>query len=129
MRSAEIETILRNVDLRVGRIEQFLPSVATKEELAAAVAKLATKEELAAAVAPLATREEMHAAIAAAVAPLPTREEMRAAIAAAVAPLATKEDLAEVRRHAVILTEDVRGDIRLLAEHVAGLVEQRYRDR
>ena len=48
--------------------------------------------------------------------------------------LATKEDLrvfvtreeffasqAETRRHAVILTESVRDDIRLLAEYVAGL--------
>ena len=51
--------------------------------------------------------------------------------------LATKEDLrvfvtreeflasqAETRRHAVILTESVRDDIRLLAEYVAGLGSQ-----
>jgi len=103
---------LENLDRRLARIEQILPTLATKEDLrvtvAEAVAPLATKEELAplatkeelrAAIAPLATKEELRAAIA----PLATKEELRAAIAplaskeelrAAIAPLATKEELA-----------------------------------
>jgi hypothetical protein len=48
-----LETV-RNVDARLTRVEQFLPTLATREELHAAIL---------AAVAPLATREEMHAAI------------------------------------------------------------------
>ena len=43
-----------------------LTTLATKDELRAAIASLATREEMRAATAPLATREEMHAAIAAA---------------------------------------------------------------
>ncbi len=100
----EMDTMLRNVDLRTTRLEQILPTLATKSDLAAAVALLATKAELAAAVAPLATKAEL---------------------AAAIAPLATREDLAEVRRHALILNEDVRGDIRMLAEHLSRVLDTR----
>ncbi len=116
MTPIEMETLLRNIDARTARIEQILPTLATKaevaqcatkEELAAAVATLATKAELAAAVATLATKEEL-ARLAAVVAELPTRAEM-------------KEGLDEVRRHALVLHEDVRADIRLLAEYVVGL--------
>ena len=130
----EMETLLKNVDRRTSRLEQILPTLATKEDLAAGIAAgiapLATKAELAAAIAPLATKTELAAAIAplatkaelaAAVAPLATKTEL----AAAIAPLATKEGLAEVRRHALILNEAVRDDIRMLAEHVAGLIDPR----
>jgi len=37
---------LQNLDRRIDRVEQFLPTLATKEELRAAIAPLATKEEL-----------------------------------------------------------------------------------
>ena len=90
----EMETLLRNVDRRTVRMEQILPTLATKEDLAAAIAPLATKDEL----------------------------------AAAIAPLATKEGLAEVRRHAMVLNEAVRDDIRMLAEHLAGLIDSRSRN-
>ena len=45
-------TMLRNIDTRLSRVEQYLPTLATREELHAA---------LAAAIAPLATRDEMRA--------------------------------------------------------------------
>jgi hypothetical protein len=64
------------------------------------------------AIAPLASREELQAAIA----PLATRAELQAAIA----PLATREELQDLRRHMNVLIEDVRGDIRLLAELITG---------
>jgi hypothetical protein len=57
MSRGDLEEKVRNIDTRVARIEQMLPTVATREQLSAA------KEELRAAIALLATREEMHAAI------------------------------------------------------------------
>ena len=87
--------MLRNIDARLSQVEQYLPTLATREELHTAVA-------------PLATREEMHAAIAAAVAPLATREEMRA-------------EGDHARRHATMLFEDLRDDNRLILEHLLAL--------
>jgi len=49
-----IATHVENIDRRLGRIEQILPTLATKDELKT----LATKGELQTAVALLATREE-----------------------------------------------------------------------
>ena len=50
-----IETYLENLDRRLTRVEQILPTLATKEDLRSVVAPLATKEDLKS----LATREEM----------------------------------------------------------------------
>ena len=114
MAPSDMETLLRNIDARTARLEQILPTLATKAEMAklptrAAIATLATNAEMAKLptreeIATLATKEEL----AAAVSELPTRAEMR-------------EGLAEVRRHALVLHEAVRSDIQLLAEHIAGL--------
>jgi len=112
-----IATHLTNLDRRLARVEQILPTLATKEELTAAIAPLATKEELRAAVALLATKEELQAAVAL----LATKEELRAAIA----PLATKDDLGELRRHMDVLTESLREDIHLIAAHVASAKPKR----
>ncbi len=112
---AEMEDVLRNLDRRLGRVEQILPTLPTREEMHAAIQ---------AAVAPLATREEMQAAIRAAVAPLATKEELRAAIA----PLATKAELHEglerVFERTKVLIESLRDDIRLLAENQVMLGER-----
>ena len=85
---------LRNIDRRLSNVEQILPTLATKDEMRAAIA---------AATAPLATREEMHAAIEAAVAPLATKDQVR-------------EEAVETRRHFDVVAESLRGDIRLIAE-------------
>lgn len=134
MDSDVIATHLENLDRRLANVEQILPTLATKDQIALLATKeeiarlatkeemalLATKEELAAAIAPLATRAELAAAIA----PLATKAELAAAIAplatkaelaAAIAPLATQEGLDALRRHMNILHEDLRSDIRLLA--------------
>jgi hypothetical protein len=137
MHSEWLEVVVRSIDARLTRREQFLPTVAAREELRAAIAPLvthdelqaamahlATHDELQAAMAPLTTRAEMHAAIQAAVALLATRDEMHAAIEAATAPLATLEQLRvegeRSRRHATLLF-DVRDDIRIVLEHVGAL--------
>jgi len=108
MANDSLDTTLKNIDVRLTRIEQILPGLATREELHAAVAPLATREELHAAIAPLATREEMHAAIAAAVAPLATREELR---------VQSEQD----RHHSTMLFEDLRDDNRIILEHLVAL--------
>ena len=101
------DRLLESFDHRLSNVEQFLPTLATKDELQAAIAPLATKEELRAAIAPLATREELHAAIAAAVAPLPTRDEMHQVVRA---------EGEVTRRHFDVVAESLRADIRLIAE-------------
>jgi hypothetical protein len=99
MDTTMIDEHLENIDRRITRIEQILPSLATKAELAAAVAPLATKAE----IATLATKAEL---------------------AAAVAPLATKDNIGELRRYMDILNEDQRSNTRLLAEHLAVLASR-----
>ena len=56
-----MEEVLENLNRRVDRIEQILPTLATKDDLQKAIAPLATKEELRNAVAGLATKEEVKA--------------------------------------------------------------------
>lgn len=113
MQPEPLEQVVRNVDARLTRVEQILPTLATKADVKAAIAEavvpLATKAELAEAVAPLATKAEL----AEAVAPLPTREEMREAVA---------EEGERSRRHTNVLIEQVRSDIGLLAEHLSAVM-------
>jgi hypothetical protein len=87
-----IATHLENLDRRLGRIEQILPIVATKDD----VKTLATKDAL----KTLATKEELRG--------LGTqlRHEIR-------------EEGERSRRHMDIIGEALRSDIRLLAEHVS----------
>jgi len=110
MDQPELVESVKKIDLRLEGIEQFLPTLATKDELRAQA--LASKEDLRAAVALLATKEELRAAVAL----LATKEELRAA----VAPLATRAELHEeserTRRHSQVLFESLRDDIRIVAE-------------
>ena len=99
MDQAEVGALLQNLDRRLERVEQKLPTLVTKDELQAVVARLATRAELEAAIAPLATRAELEAAIA----PLATRAEVR-------------EEGERTRRHFDIVAERLRDDIRLIAE-------------
>ena len=94
-----IATHLGNLDRRLAQVEQILPTLATKADLPT----LATKADL----LTLATKADLLT--------LATKEQL----AEAIAPLATQVGLDELRRHMNILHEDLRSDIRLLAEHVA----------
>lgn len=89
-----LEQVVRNVDMRLTRIEQILPTHATKTELAEAIAPLATKAELAEAIAPLATKAEM------------------------------REEGERTRRYFDVVAERLEGQIRLLAESVLALQER-----
>ena len=81
---------LGNLDRRVDRIEQFLPTLATRDEVGAAIdqatARLATKDELAEAIARLATKDEL------------------------------REEGERSRRYMQMLFEDLRSEMRLWAE-------------
>lgn len=118
MAEEPLEDVIRNIESRVRRIEQILPTLATREELQAAIAPLATREDIAALatredIAPLATREEIASlATREEIALLATREEMYAAIA-------TEGERA--RRHATALFEDLRDDNRIVLEHLVAL--------
>jgi hypothetical protein len=87
MDGTDAEGLLRNLDRRVGRIEQILPTLVTAEKFQATVGGLVTTERFDSEVAKLATKEELRAEVA----KLATKEELRAE----VAKLATKEDLRE----------------------------------
>ena len=103
-----IETYLENLDQRLTRVEQILPTLATKEDLRSEVATLATKEELRAAVAVLATKEELRAAVA----QLVTKEEFR-------------DEIDRLQRHMTILFEAQDSKIELIAEHVLELLQRK----
>ena len=115
-----MEEVVENLNRRVDRIEQILPTLATKDDLQAAIAPLATREELRRAIAPLATKEELRNAVAG----LATKEELRNAVAG----LATKEEVRaegeRTRAHFNAVAERLEEQIRLLAEAVLS-IEQR----
>ena len=106
MGSDTLEQRVTDLDRRVGRVEQILPTLATKADVEVAIE---------AAVEPLATRAELHAAIEAAVEPLATRAELRAAIA---------ESEERTRTHFDVVAESLRDDIRLIAEGLAAVRER-----
>jgi len=114
-----IETHLENLDQRLTRVEQILPTLPTKEDLRSEVARLATKEELRATVAVLATKEELRAAVAV----LATTEELRAAVAQVVTNKEFRQETERLQRHMSVLIEAQDGKIQLIAEHVLELLQ------
>ena len=112
MDDAMIAGHLENLDHRLARVEQILPSLATKEDLRSLATKeelrsLATKEELRS----LATKEEL----------LLTKEELRLELATRSAELRReiRGEGERSRRHMDVLIEAQRSDIQLLAEHLS----------
>ncbi len=144
MQQMHLEQVVRNIDGRLERVEQILPTLPTREELDRKldekIAPLATRDELDRKldekIAPLATRDELDRKLDEKTAPLATREELdrklddqavklvtRSEFEARIATLATKEDLRQeserTRRHTQVLFESLTDDIRIVAEGVA----------
>ena len=126
MTRMNLENVVRNIDRRLERVEQILPTLPTREDFDHRFAALVTRDELDQRLAALVTRDELDQRLAA----LPTRDEMHAAIRDAVAPLAARmdgfdrrltEESERSRRYTQILFESLRDDIRLVAEGVATL--------
>ncbi len=119
MKFRNLTEAVENLDDRLERVEQILPTLATKDDLK----PLATKEEL----KPLATKDELKT--------LATKDELKAlATKDDLKTLATKEDLKTLatkdelreegersRRHMEVLVESVRDDLRLYAERLETL--------
>jgi len=106
-----IATHLENLDRRLAKVEQILPTLATKDELKTLATKdelktLATRDELQAAIAPLATKEELHA----------TEGALRVEI---------RDAAEQSRRHMTVLIEHQDTKLQLLAEHVLSLTDKR----
>ena len=98
----EMEQGLRNLDHRVERVEQLLPTLATENDLQAAIE-------------PLATKAELKAAIDKAVEPLATKAELQSAIAGAER---------RMRTHFDVVAESLGDDIRLIATALATLSQR-----
>ena len=98
MNRKAVEDVLRSLDQRVGRIEQILPTLATKDE----IRNLATRDE----IRNLATRDEL--------ARYATKEDM----------LAEGE---RTRAHFDVVAERLESQIRVIAEGLMSL-DQRFED-
>ena len=112
MEPQPLEAVVRNIDMRLTRVEQILPTLATKEDvrvaIAEAIAPLATKVELQEAIAPLATKVELQEVRS------ELREEMR-------------HEGERTRRHFDVVAERLEGHIRLIAEGQV-LLQERFED-
>ena len=123
MSTVRMEQRLENVERRVDRIEQILPTLATRDDLKAAIAPLATKAELRAAIA--ASEQRMCDRMDAIATDLrkdlrkDMREDMRTHVAEAIAASEQR-----VRTHFDVVAEGLRDDIRLVAEAVVTLSER-----
>jgi hypothetical protein len=106
MGEEQILAAIGNLDSRVTRIEQYLPALATGEELQRAIA-------------PLVTREELHRELQRAMAPLVTREALERRLLNVRDEL--REEILESRRRSDVLIEDLREDTRLILEHLLAL--------
>ena len=94
----EMEPGLRNLDHRVGLVEQILPTLTTKDDLEASIAPLATKAELQATIEPLTTKADLRAAVS--------------------------ESEGRTRTHFDVGFESLRDDIRLIADGLAMLTQK-----
>jgi hypothetical protein len=97
MSPVDVSAMMKNLEQRTSAVEQILPTLATKEDLKA----LATKEDLKAFV----TKEELKEALK----PFATRAEMEG-------------KFEEAKRFALVLHEDLKSDIALIAEHLADVM-------
>jgi uncharacterized protein (DUF849 family) len=100
--ATEMEDVLRNLDHRLSKVEQILPTLATKDDLKAFATKedlkaVATKEDLKA----FATKEELNG----------VRKEMKALFA-------------EARTHASVLFEKTQADLEMIAGHLADISQR-----
>ena len=97
MSPVDVLAMMKNLERRTSAVEQILPTLATKEDLKA----FATKEDLKA----FATKEELKEALK----PFATRAEL-------------EEKFEEAKRFALVLHEDLKSSIAMLAEHLSDVM-------
>lgn len=105
----------------VSALQAVVSTLATRDELHAAVSTLATRAELQSAVSTLVARDELHAVVST----LATKDELHAVVStlatkdelyAALSLVATRDQLDELRRHMLVLHEDLIGRIKTMRE-------------
>jgi len=101
MAPVDVELMIKNLNDRVTSVEQILPTLATKQDLEA----FATKEDLKA----LATKEDLRA-----FATKVDLEAMRTELRTEMKTLFT-----DARHYALVLHEDLKSQLGLIAEHLA----------
>ena len=111
MTAIEMEDLLKKLDLRTSRIEQILPTLATKDDLKAFATKddlkaFATKDDLKA----FATKVDLKA--------FATKQELLAL------KMELQESLAQVDRRATVMYESLKADTQMIAEHLADLSQR-----
>jgi len=125
-----LEDVVRKFDLRFDRIEQFLPTLATRAELQAATDRLATKAELQAVAADLraelATKAELQEGLDSVKTELRTELATKADLQEGLDSVKTelradwraniRAESVETRRYMKILHEDVLDHIRIICE-------------
>ena len=99
MTATEMEEVLKNLDHRLTKVEQILPTLATKEDLKA----FATKEDLKEALKAYATKDDLKA--------FPTRDEV-------------KDMISDTKRHAVVLFEQTQEKLEIIAAYVADISQR-----
>lgn len=109
MTLTDLEVMVQNLNHRVTSIEQFLPRLATRDDLAA----LATRNELNNGLEALERRLREELASKSDLESL--RKELRQELA---------ERFGEARRYALVLHEDLKSDIGLIAEHLADVMSR-----
>jgi hypothetical protein len=130
MTATEMEDVLKNLDRRMSRVEQILPTLATKEDLHV----FATKEDLKAFLTKedakaFATKEDLKAFLTKEDAKaFATKEDLKVFLTKEDAKaFATKEDL-KVTNESVnglrVLIEDLRDSVGMLAAHVADISQR-----
>jgi hypothetical protein len=99
MTATEMEEVLKKLDHRLTKVEQILPTLATREDLKA----FATKEDLKEALKAYATKDDLKA--------FPTRDEV-------------KDMISDAKRHAVVLFEQTQEKLEIIAAHVADISQR-----
>jgi hypothetical protein len=111
----DVMAMVKKLDQRMSTIEQILPTLATRDDLKAFATKedlkaFATKEDLKA----FATKEDLKA--------YPTRQELKQILTDYPTRVEMNDRFDEAKRFALVLHEDLKGDIALLAEHLADVM-------
>ena len=111
MSPVDVLDMVKKLNRRLSAVEQILPTLATKEDLKAFATKedlkaFATKEDLKA----FATKEDLKT--------YPTRKDLEAY----PTRVEMEEKFEEAKRFALVLHEDLKSDIALIAEHLADVM-------
>jgi hypothetical protein len=121
MERRSLEEVVNNIDARLARVEQILPTLVTKEELREELRGLATKDDL----KQLATKDELKKlATKDELKKLATKEELKKLATKAEVKAEIMEEGRRTRRHFDVVAERLEGHIRLLAEGQEALREQ-----